>query len=351
MSGCNVILHRPKTTVIPASFEPMVVADAPAVDPVLLKRPVFEYRLGPGDVLDIELLGDANTQATSVVGPDGKIYFYLLPGIDVWGLTLPRARELIVQEMQKLVREQQSVSVSLRKSESQRIWILGRLNKPGIYPMAGPMTLLEALSEAGGPASTGAFASMAGTTGISSPRATEESADLSRAFLIRDGRRLRVDFNRLLHEGDMAQNVYLLPNDFIYLPSATVGNVHVLGAVETPRTLKFTNRLTLLQAVSRAGGTNRRNAHLSQVAIVRGSLAQPQLAVVDIKAILDGQAPDIALEPQDIVYVPDTPHRDLTRYVNLILDTFVRTVGVNEGARAVDNRVQPLGVTVPLGPL
>jgi len=102
--------------------------------------------------------------------------------------------------------------------------------------------------------------------------------------------------------------------------------------------------LSLLQAVSQAGGFQRRGAHISQVAIVRGSLAQPRVAVVDMTAILAGQAPDIALEAQDIVFVPHAPHRVLRRYVDLILDTFVRTVGVNEGARAVDGRVQ---VAVP----
>ncbi len=353
VSGCNSMSRRnAKTTVIPANFAPAAANDLPAIDAQLLQRPSTDYRIGPGDVLDIEVLGEVNTQASSVVGPDGKIYFYLLPGIDVWGLTLTQARERVVQEMQKLVREQQPVSISLRRTESQRVWILGRLNKPGIYSMAGPMTLLEALSEAGGPAPAGAFASLSGPIGVTTGRAaSDEAADLSRAFIIRQGRMLRVDFNRLLREGDMSQNVYLQPDDFIYLPSATIGNVHVLGAVESPRALDYVNQLTLVQAVTQAGGTLRRNAHLSQVAIVRGSLAQPKVAVVDVTAILAGQAPDIALEPQDIVFVPYTPYRVLNRYVDLILDTFVRTVGVNEGARAVDGRAQPLGVTVPLGPL
>jgi polysaccharide biosynthesis/export protein len=352
-AGCNSTARRAaKARAIPANFTPAPVENTAAVDPLLLQRPTFEYRLGPGDVLDIEVLGDVNTAATSVVGPDGKIYFYLLPGIDVWGLTLTRARELLVNEMQKLVREQQPVSLTLRKSESHRIWLLGRLNKPGIYSMAAPMTLLEALSEAGGPAPAGAFASMTGPIGVSSPRGgADEAADLRRAFIIREGRMLRVDFNRLLREGDLSQNVYLKPNDFVYLPSATIGNVHVLGAVESPRALDYVNQLTLLEAVSQAGGPLRRRAYTSQVAIVRGSLAQPQVAVVDFEAILAGQAPDIALEPQDIVFVPHSPYRVLNRYVDIILDTFVRTVGVNEGARAVDGQAQPLGVTVPLGPL
>jgi protein involved in polysaccharide export with SLBB domain len=159
---------------------------------------------------------------------------------------------------------------------------------------------------------------------------------------------LRVDFARLLREGDMSQNIYLQPDDFIYVPSTTVGNVHVLGAVNLPRSLDYANELTLVQAVSQAGGIVRREAHLSHVAIVRGTLVEPQIAVVDLNAILSGKAPDIALQPQDIVFVPFTPYRVLNRYVDLILDTFVRTVGVNEGARAAGGTTQ-VGVSVPVG--
>jgi len=57
------------------------------------------------------------------------------------------------------------------------------------------------------------------------------------------------------------------------------------------------------------------------------------------------------LGPQDIVFVPYTPYRVLNRYVDLILDTFVRTIGVNEGARAVSDRAVPVSVNVPLGSL
>src|SRR5688500_1604585 len=46
------------------------------------------FRLGPGDRLKIERLGDNTTKTTTAVGPDGKIYFHYLPGLDVWGLTV-----------------------------------------------------------------------------------------------------------------------------------------------------------------------------------------------------------------------------------------------------------------------
>lgn len=357
LTGCQSIVARRAGKGTPAtlasSFTPETVADMPPLDPALLQRPAADYRLGPGDVLEVEIVGDLTSRVRTVVGPDGKVYFNMLPGIDVWGLTIAEARARMVREMQRFVREEQPISVSLISAESQKIWVLGRLNKPGAYSLAGPMTLLEAVSAAGGPAPASAFATRGGGTMslAASSAATDEAADLSRAFVLRKGQLLRVNFEKLLREGDMSQNIYLHPDDFVYLPSATVGNVHVLGAVNNPRAVEFTNRLTLVQAVAQAGGTLIREAFPSQVAVVRGSLTQPKVAIVDMTAILRGQASDIVLEPQDIVYVPHSPYRVLTRYLDTILTTFVRVVGVNEGARAVTDRATPVGVNVPLGPL
>jgi protein involved in polysaccharide export with SLBB domain len=355
LSGCATLRRHHeamKAPPPPSTFAPTPVAELPPLDPALLQRPNNEYRLGPGDVLDIEVLGDINTRQRATVGPDGKIYFYILPGIDVWGMTIPQARDRVVQEMKKFVRDEQPVAITLRAAESQHIWVLGRLNRPGVYPLTGSMTLLEAISEAGGPAASMAVATVGGPTiglGNNSRGSAGEAADLSRAFVVRQGRMLRIDFQKLLRDGDTGQNIYLQPDDLVYLPSAQIGSVHVLGAVNTPRAVDYASNLTLSQAIGEAGGMLMKNAYLSNVAIVRGSLSQPRIAVVDFNAILHGQAPDLALEPQDIVYVPYTPYRVLTRYVDLILDTFARTVGVNEGAKAISNNIQPLGVTVPLG--
>lgn len=360
LAGCSSFKLKRNTAQAapPASFAsifaPEPVTDLPPLDPTLLQRPNTEYRLGPGDVVEVEIIGDPLSRTRSVVGPDGKIYFHMLPGVDVWGQTLEQTRTSLVREMQKFVREEQPISVSLRAGESQRIWVLGRLNKPGVYSMTAPMTLLEAVSLAGGPSPASAFATRGGGTMsmATSGGASDEAADLRRSFVIRDGKMLRVDFQRLLHQGDMSQNIYLQPDDFVYLPSATTGSVHVLGAVNAPRAVEFNSRMTLAQAVAQAGGVQAREAYPSQVAVVRGSLTEPKVAIVDLTAIVRGTASDIVLEPQDIVYVPHSPYRVATRLVDTILNTFVRVIGVNEGARAVGSgSTTPLGVNVPLGPL
>lgn len=333
----------------PATFEPTPVADLPGIDPALLQRPDTEFALGPGDQLEIEVLGDISTRARTTVGPDGKIYFFLLPGLDVWGLSLTQTRDRIAQEMQRFVREPQPVSITLRAVQSQRVWLLGRVNRPGPYPIAGPITLLEAIAQAGGPASATVTTSLSGgvVVGNDSRGSADEAGDLARAFVIREGKLLRVDFTRLLRQGDMSHNIYLKSDDVVYIPSASNDSIHVLGAVGTPSTIEYRGRMTLAEAIAKAGGSAR-DAHLRQVAIIRGSLSAPRLAVVDVYAVQRGEAPDLSLEPQDIVFVPKTPYRVLTRYVDMILDTFARTVGVNEGAKAAGSNVG-VGINVPVG--
>src|SRR5262245_4023398 len=59
------------------------------------QTPTNFFRLGPGDTIEIEILGDPQSRVRSMVGPDGKIYFSLLPGLFVWGKTLNEAKTLI----------------------------------------------------------------------------------------------------------------------------------------------------------------------------------------------------------------------------------------------------------------
>ena len=351
LTGCRS--HPPPFAALPAAtaVRPALtpLSTTNRLDPSWLSPGTNFFTLGPGDRLDLELAGDDTTRTSTFVGPDGKIYFYLLPGLDVWGLTLAQTKALLEQQMTNYIREPPQITLALRGVESKRVWLLGRVNAPGVYSMSGPMTLLEAIALAGGPARLAPSASVAGA-GSSSDLAggTEEAADLRRSFLIRGGRFLTVDFQRLLKAGDMSQNIYLQPDDFVYLPSAAARQVYVLGAVAQPRAVPFTDQLTLVKTIAAAGGTIK-DAYLSHVAIVSGSLTQPQIAVIDYKDIVHGKAPDVSVRPHDIVYVPLAPYRVLTRYLDIILQTFVRTVAANEGAAAASRHAVPVSPNVPIG--
>lgn len=317
------------------------------VDADLLQPSSENFTLGPGDELDIEIMGDPTTRTRATVGPDGKIYFNLLPGLDVAGLTLPETKALLEKGLTRFMRQPPEVNVTLRSVSSRQIWLLGRLNAPGIYPLTAPTTLLGALAEAGGTTSPTMLASLSG--GPVAPSLSQDVADLHHSFVMRDGKILPVDFYRLLRDGDMSQNIYLQPDDYVYVPSATAREVYVLGAVLQPRSVSYREQVSLISAIAEAQGTIK-YAYLSHVAIVRGSLAQPKIAIVDYRSIVKGRSPDVVLEPGDIVYVPFTPYRTLERYANLILNTFVSTVAINEGARAVSRNVVPVGVSIGGGP-
>ncbi len=293
----------------------------------LLKPPIDAYRLGPGDLIEIEAVGDAAGRATATVGPDGKIYYSLLPGISVWGLSLAQSRDLLQREMAKFTRATPELVINLRAVASQRVWLLGAVSSPGVYVLSTPTTLLEALASSGW------------TAGV------DDTADLARSFLLRNGRLLPVDFERLLKAGDLTQNIYLLPDDFIFVRPTDVPSIYLLGAVNSPTIVPYSRDLSVARAIVTAGGTVK-FAQQNRVVIVRGSLTQPKIAELDYKAIVTGKAPDIRLEPGDIVYVPFSPFRRVAQLAEEILDQFVRTVAVNEGT-TVGGGDQRLQLTTP----
>ena len=324
------------------AFQGLTVTNQVSSD--LLQPPGQLFTLGPGDRLEIEVMGDPTSRSVTAVGPDGKIYFNLLPGMDVWGLTLPEAEALLEKELAQYFRNQQPrVSLTLRAVESRRLWVLGRVQSPGIYYMTNNPTLLEALALAGG------MLNYTVASDLSAVGANDDTADLARSFIVRHGRLLPVNFERLVAEGDLSQNIYLQPDDFIYVPPLTAREVYVIGAVGQSRAVPYVEGLTMASAIADAFGTVR-EAYLSHVAIVRGSLTEPKVAIVDYKDVIKGEIPDVLLQPHDIVYVPYQPYRYLRRYVNLIMDTFVSSVAINEGVTSVSGpAAQPTGVFIPFG--
>jgi polysaccharide biosynthesis/export protein len=314
-----------------------------SLNPKWLEPSVHLFTLGPGDQVQIEVLGDASTKTTTVVGPDGKIYFNLLPGIDVWGLTLAQAKARLEHAYQQFVRERPNISIVLRHVASKRIWILGRVNAPGVYTLDTPTTLLEAISRAGG---TMELSSLQGQ-GVAD--VTQKLADLQRSFVLRGGKCLPVDFTRLLQDGDLSQNIYLQPDDFIYLPSASAQQVYVLGAVTQPRAVPYQPGMTVAAAVAGAYGTLK-DAYLNHVALVRGSFSRPRITIINLRAVLHGQAGDQLVNPNDIVYVPLSPYRYLKRYLNIILDTFASSSAIYEGESVVGTPTHFTGgVFIPVG--
>jgi protein involved in polysaccharide export with SLBB domain len=313
------------------------------LEPEWLKPSPDLFTLGPGDRLEIEVLGDPMSRAITVVAPDGKLYFNFLEGIDVWGATMAQAKALLENQLANYVREKPQVSIILRGVESKRIWVLGRVQAPGVYAMAAPMTLLEAVSMAGGTLSLVNYRDQE-AAGIN-----QELADLRHSFVIRQGKALPIDFERLLNHGDLSQNIYLQPDDFVYIPAARAKVVYVLGAVTQPRSIAYSEGMTVAGAVASAYGTLK-GAYMHHVTVIRGSLTEPQVTIVDYKNVIRGEAPDMALLPHDIVYVPFSPYRYIQHYIEIAINTFASAAAINAGEAAVTKTpTAGAGVFIPVG--
>jgi polysaccharide biosynthesis/export protein len=314
-------------------FESAAVKDP--IDPQWLQKPTKAYTLGPGDKLELEIMGETGTRTDTFVTPDSKVYFDLLPGIDVAGKTTQQLQAELEAGLTKYYKQPQ-VAVTLREAVSQRVWVLGRLNAPGIYSIKQPMRVLDAVSQAGG-----LFTSrFTGTT--------EELADLKHSFMIRGGRTLPVDFEKLIREGDMSQNIYLEPNDYLYLPSSLTNEVYVLGAVTEPRPIGFMSDMNLMAALGRGLGLTP-GADLTHVSIIRGSLTAPKIATVNALEIMNGKATNVRLEPGDIVYVPGPGSMSPGGLAREALNTFTRLISANEGSNAGAPGAAGVGVNINIG--
>jgi polysaccharide biosynthesis/export protein len=351
LTGCQFPGPRsfdPKIPPAALSEDRIVLTNTAKLDPSLLKLPEEKFTLGPGDRIEVDVMGEPGSAALLTVGPDGKIYYGMLPGLDVWGLTLEQTQDLIQKELGRYVRGKIEIGIVLRGVESKKVWMLGRVAAPGVYSMSNSITLMEAIFNAGGPLNVLGATGTGGTRDISTIGMNEDLVDYKKSFVLRNGKMLPVDIGRLM-KGDMTQNIYLHPDDYVYFAPGYSQEVHVFGAVGSPRTVPYTHGMTLMTAIAYAGGTAW-DAYKRQVAIVRGSLQTPEIAIVDFGKIERGEAPNVYVAPGDIVFVPTKPWKKLEQYWDIVTSTFVGSVAINEGANAVLSRAaQPTGIFIPLG--
>jgi polysaccharide export outer membrane protein len=273
------------------------------------------FTLGPGDELKVSLYETNETRTTDViVAPDGRMTFLEAENVMAAGLTVDELRAKLDAELGQFYRSPRTVVAPLAY-RSKRIIVMGSVVNSGVYPMDRPTTVIEAVARAGG-LETGVY-----------QRGTVELADLSRSFLVRNGERVKVDFEKLFQQGDLSQNVTLDPGDYLYIGAASANEIYVLGQVGDPGVLQFASRPTVISAIAGRGGFSGK-AYKSRVLVVRGSLNNPETFVVDTAAILAGKAPDFKLQQKDIVFVSVNPWLKAADVLDTAARAFVQSMTV-----------------------
>lgn len=263
------------------------------------------YELGPGDVLNFRIYGKPELSAEGVpVGPDGTISFLQARRVSVLGKTIPE----LVEEVERLLAEHHldpKLIVTPAAVGSKRFTILGQVRANGTYPLIKPISLLEAIANSGG-AEIGTRAS-SGEGRLSASEGEKVGlVDFDNSFVLRNGKMLDVDLGDLYLRGDITQNIQIEAGDYIYIASNLLNEIYVFGAVGGQGAIPFKHQLTVMGAITSAGGYDEA-AWKKKILIVRGSLTAPVYLVVDTKEVLSGGATDVPLEPGDLVYVHNRP--------------------------------------------
>ncbi len=257
-----------------------------------------EYRIGAEDLLEINVFEDEKLNKTVRVSAQGHISLPLLGVLRVKGLTPYELEKEIRDLLAEKYIQNPNVSVFVKEYRSQRISVIGAVEKPGIFDIYGQRTLLDALAMAGG------LKEEAGPQLFLIRPPNPDGAALEKKDSEEAPKTFIIDLEQLLIKGDLSLNLSLHHGDVLNIPVS--GKVFVGGEVRRPGGFPLKGkRMTVSQAVAMAEGL-KPEANATQVKIFRyvGEGGERISIPVDLSAIQRGQAEDLFLQENDIVVVP-----------------------------------------------
>lgn len=278
-----------------------------------------DYRIGPGDLIDVtvwdhpELNAPAGMQSQNaaldgqLVSSDGSLFYPFVGTFKAAGMTVEQLRRYLTAHLQHLIQDPQ-IGVRVLEYGSKRIEITGEVVRPETITLGNvPLGVLQAIDAAGGLA---------------------PGASRRRAILVRNGVRYEIDLAGLLSGSRLVPNPEIEPGDIIHVPDQSADQIFMLGAVAQQRPLAMTqDRMTLIQALTDAGGLDATRASGSGVLVFRQPRgAKPGVAAevyeIDMSTpqgvLLAGQFP---LQPRDVVYVEATEFAQYNALINQLLPT------------------------------
>jgi polysaccharide biosynthesis/export protein len=239
--------------------------------------------IGTGDLLAVSVYGAPDFNNEVRVADSGEITLPFIGPTHVAGLTVEQAETLVQKKLADgHYFKNPQVAIFEKEYATQGISVLGEVQKPGTYSLPGNHTLFDAVSAAGG------LTPKAGNTlNITHRKSPKEAQTVTLAP--------NLSFTP-------ANNVPVSPGDTVLVSKA--GIVYVVGDVHMPSGFVMENsRLTVLQAIAMAQGTNT-TAKLDKAVLIRKTSEGPRQIPLPLPKILSAKAPDMSLQPEDIVFIP-----------------------------------------------
>lgn len=269
-----------------------------------------EYVISPDDLLDVYILDVPELSRAYRVSMSGQLTFPLISKpLTAGGLTLGQLAQLLSSELRSSgTLSHPQVTISVKESRLHSVSVTGAVKKPQIYPVFGATKLLAVLSQAEG------LADNAGSTvkiirGAAMNKTFQGPAPTSDRNAPNDGQTLAINLNDLLAGKDGNLNVDIYPGDWVTVPPASV--IYVIGAVNKSGGFMLTTNhehMTVLQALSMAEDLKSTARRENAMIIRRSDSSGPerQEIAVNLKKILANRNPDIPMQANDILFVPDS---------------------------------------------
>jgi polysaccharide export outer membrane protein len=269
-------------------------------DPAILYPANRDVYLWHDDLITVHLFGSSEYGPTTRVGLDGTIQLPLVGSVQVEGLTLHQAQDLIAQKLVSagMYRDPQ-VSIQIVESPNQTATVIGELH--GLVAIIGERRLYDVLAAVGG---GGGFSSTTTTVVVGGgglPATASHVITINRPGVAQP---ITVDMGTDPAKSAEA-NIPIFPRDTIVV--SRVGVVYLLGAFKTQGAVPLSQNspMTLMKVAALTGGTGFEGKQ-GDLRIIRSVGTGRQVVRVDLKKIINGQAPDPVLQPEDIVFLPSS---------------------------------------------
>jgi polysaccharide export outer membrane protein len=257
--------------------------------------PTDELPIGSGDLIEISMYGTQDFHETVRVSNANSIMLPLIGGVEVVGLSPKEAAELIRKKLiDGSFYTNPQISVFVKEYATEGVYVLGEVQKPGFYSILNARDVMQAISLAGG----------------TTPKA-------GRLVTIKNPKRPdTVTVNLASTQSGKpdaagSTGVQLMPADEVMVSKA--GIVYVIGDVHLPTGIILeSENLTVLQAIALAQGTNP-TAALNDVRLIRRSADGPHQETVSLKKMLAAKAPDLKVQADDIIFVPVSTGKVVSR--------------------------------------
>lgn len=274
---------------------------APAAKPSAPKEAPSDYILGPDDQISLWTpeAEELNGKALRVEG-NGLLMLPLIGSVKAAGATPSQLAAEISKRLEKYYLKPQVV-VSVTEYRSQPVSVIGAVNTPGVHQVQGRKTLVEMLSLAGGTRQD------AGTKVIVTRRAEWGLIPVEGAVMDPSGEfsTAEIDLSAAITAERPQDNIAVKPNDIIAVTKARL--VYVVGEVNRPAGFVLERKgLSVVQALAMAGGMKATAAGKDAAIIHKDEAGPRERTRVNLSDVLAGKATDIEMDPDDILFVPDS---------------------------------------------